>query len=225
VAKTKEEKAIAKKEYRIANKEKISAKNAEYRIKNKEKISANRKKIVRKEKVIEITHDYLKECIDYNKDTGIFIWKKRPLHHFASERGFNTWNSKYCGKVASSNRKGYLVIGIYYGQYFAHRLAWFYIHGVMPDKQIDHINGITDDNRMVNLRLANHAENQQNQRRCAKNNKTGFLGVSFKKSHNKFQAVIGIDKKLKHLGYFETPELASNAYILAKRRLHEFGVI
>ncbi len=53
--------------------------------------------------------------------------------------------------------------------YKAHRLAWFYVHGVWPKEQIDHINGDKADNCIANLRLADFSKNQANDgERCAK---------------------------------------------------------
>ena len=47
----------------------------------------------------------------------------------------------------------------------AHRVAWILAHGAIPHgKQIDHINGIRDDNRLCNLRLVTQRENDQNRR-------------------------------------------------------------
>lgn len=42
------------------------------------------------------------------------------------------------------------------------------------------------------------------------------IGVSFNKRINKYSATCHIDKKRKHLGYFDTPEQAFNAYKIAK---------
>ena len=43
------------------------------------------------------------------------------------------------------------------------------------------------------------------------------IGVSFHKRSGKFRARLKIDGKLKHLGYFDNPEDAHDAYLIAKK--------
>lgn len=79
----------------------------------------------------------------------------------------------------------------------------------------DHINGNGLDNRRANLRQATHAENSRNRRR-ARNNTSGFKGVSFHKGKSKWHASM----RRQHLGYFRTPEVAAIAYDLAVREAY-----
>lgn len=175
----------------------------------------------------ELTQEYLKECLYYNTETGIFTWKERPLKHFKTKRICNSWNKKMSYKIANSiNNSGYIRIGINGVRILSHRLAWFYIHGVWPKNQIDHVNGITTDNRLCNIREANNSENQQNLKKQNSNNKSsGFLGVRYHIRLNKFEARIKINGKLNYLGLFKTPEEAHEVYLKAKRELHPFGTI
>ena len=156
--------------------------------------------------------DRLKKALHYNPDTGVFIW-------------INNNNSRVnAGMIAGSlNGSGYQIISIDAKRYYSHRLAWLYVYGELPSCQIDHINGIRTDNRIINLREATNAKNQQNLKKCRANNKIGLLGVDyFKYSKKKYRAQIMIDSKQKCLGYFETPEEAHEAYLDAKRKFHEF---
>ena len=95
--------------------------------------------------------------------------------------------------------------------------------GQWPDRLIDHINGVRDDNRFANIRQADDAVNAQNQRRACVDSKTGLLGVFFdsKRTNKPFYSTIGVNKKKIWLGRFETAEQAHQAYINAKRQLHE----
>jgi len=90
--------------------------------------------------------------------------------------------------------------------------------GRMPVLYIDHINGDTSDNRFCNLREATNSLNQQNQKKAKSTNSSGFLGVS--KHGNGYMARIHIDGKTKCLGTFDTPEVASNAYLSEKITFH-----
>ena len=68
-------------------------------------------------------------------------------------------------------------------------------------KTYDHINRNPLDNRKNNFRQATHQENIRNSSR-PKNNTSGFIGVSWSKSHRKWRAYIKIDYKQKGLGEF-----------------------
>lgn len=147
------------------------------------------------------------QALRYNPDTGDLWWRQRG-------RG------RRLGKPAGFiHCNGYRRINIGGKFLFSHRIAWFLTNGVWPSGQIDHINGIRDDNRLVNLRDVEPFVNSQNQRKPQKGNKTGYLGVSRK--GNRWRAHITVDGKRRCLGYFLTPEEAGSAYIEAKRSLHE----
>ncbi len=137
----------------------------------------------------------LKSLIDYCPETGEFTWK----------------NGKPAGSV---NDNGYLIIGIDYTRYRAHRLAFLFIHGYMPD-QVDHEDHDTLNNRGNNLRDATHAENMQN-RGMHENNTSGCCGVY--PSRNKWRAEIRVNNKKVGLGSHSD----INAAILT-RKVAEFA--
>lgn len=154
-----------------------------------------------------LTLERLKEVLFYNPETGIFIWKKST-------------DKIKPGKVAGTLTKGYVAIRIDGTRYFAHRLAWFYIYGQFPSMDIDHINCIKNDNRILNLRNVNAVINAQNVIKARPCNKsTGLLGAYAFKDY--FVAMIRYNGKNVNLGYFKTAELAHNAYVEAKRKYHE----
>lgn len=76
---------------------------------------------------------------------------------------------------------------------------------------VDHVNHDTLDNRKENLRVCTHQQNLQNAS-MYKNNKTGYKGVHFNQRLQKFQAYIRVNKRLIHLGLFQTAEEAYEAY-------------
>lgn len=156
------------------------------------------------------TQEVLKELLSYDLATGIFKWKK-PLSPAVS-----------VGDAAGSmNAKGYLNIKVQGRLYKAHRIAWLYVHGVIPKFQIDHINGDKSDNRISNLRLATNSENVQNVHEF-RSNATGFPGVTYYHRERKYVARVTCNGKTRSLGYYETPELAHAEYIREKRKVHSF---
>lgn len=106
----------------------------------------------------------------------------------------------------------------------AHRLAWKMFYGAEPFGQVDHIDGNRDNNKIINLRLANQSENSQNQKKARADNKSGFLGVSTR-SNGRFSATIGIGRKRIHLGTYSSPEDAHKAYLQAKEQIHPFSTL
>lgn len=91
------------------------------------------------------------------------------------------------------------------------------------DEVVDHINGITNDNRRINLQVANQSINNIKKSR-QKNNTSGYRGVSYYKASDKWQGYISKDGKRIHLGHFSTPEDAHSAYLGARECLYH-GVI
>ncbi len=164
-----------------------------------------------------LTAQRLRELLHYDPETGVFTYRvKRGICMPGNEAG-------------CPMKRGNHSIGLEYGRYATHRLAWLYMTGEWPTKEIDHLDGNPLNNRWDNLRLATSAENKQNQRRPKVTNKCGFLGVCRhpidKQGLPTWRARIQIDGKSIHVGLFNTPEEAHAAYVDAKRRLHPFGVL
>ncbi len=72
---------------------------------------------------------------------------------------------------------------------------------------VDHINKNTLDNRIINLQVVTHSQNQHNR---------SERGTNFHKASGKWRATIAENKKQKHLGLFLTEEDAHQAYLKAK---------
>ena len=146
-----------------------------------------------------LTADRLREILDYDPETGIFLRD---------------------GKIAGTlNGLKYRQMKIEGSLYLVHRLAWLFVYGDWPSRQIDHINGIKDDNRISNLRLATGSENLRN-RPKPRNNTSGYKGVSWINHYQKWQATIKFDGKNKFLGRFATREEAAEVYNLAALQHH-----
>lgn len=154
-------------------------------------------------------NEHIKSALSYDPATGEIRWLKVA-----------PWVRIKVGDVAGHvNRKGYRVINIAGKVRRAHRVAWFLHYGEFPIDQIDHINGIKDDNRLVNLRQASSAENGRN-KTAPKSNTSGFKGVSFHRKTKKWVAYITVDCKQKYLGLYESPEDAHAIRRIAEARMH-----
>jgi hypothetical protein len=102
---------------------------------------------------------YLKKRLDYNPETGEFIWKPKTVRSTDEK----IWNARFPGQVAGTmDGRGYRRIRIDGKDYGAARLAWLYIYGEWPENEIDHINRVRDDDRLVNLRDVTSSENCNN---------------------------------------------------------------
>lgn len=95
----------------------------------------------------------------------------------------------------------------------------------MKGKLGDHVNKNTIDNRRTNLRPCTKSQNAMNHELRA-TNKTGYHGVHFVESMNKYVAYISTNKIRKHLGCFETAiEAAIERDKAAKYYHKEFAVL
>lgn len=95
--------------------------------------------------------------------------------------------------------------------------------GASPGLLVDHADSDGLNNQRCNLRSATPSQNSQNRRR-AKNNKSGFKGVRPVPFSEKWQAIITARGAVRYLGTFATAQEASAAYAKASAELHgEFG--
>ena len=129
----------------------------------------------------------MKSILNYDPETGIFTW-------------INPKNGRPKNKVAGcKNNQGYIFITHNGKKYQAHRLAFLYMEGYLPENFVDHINRIKDDNRWCNLREVSSQCNMQNKRH-AHTNKSGVTGVQ-KSGKYGWAAFIKLPEKLMYLGY------------------------
>lgn len=161
---------------------------------------------------VQITQSRLKELLSYNPLTGHFLWKM--------PQGRNS----RVGTVAGSMRDGYVCIWLDGVSYKAHRLAFLHQTGQWPIDKVDHRDGVRSNNIWTNLRQATDGQNQQN-RKLNANSSSGISGVTWKSRNSKWQARIRVAGKLIHLGYFDDPQIAGNAYATAKAQYHTYNPV
>ena len=156
-----------------------------------------------------ITQERLKELLNYNPDTGIFTRLTKVV-------------GKKIGSIAGGiDKDGYIVFSLKYDpnlktkKFRAHRLAWFYTHGFFPKEQIDHINRVKTDNRIVNLREATRVQNMCNYK-VITSNTSKLKGVYYDDRSTplvkRWMSSIMYSGKTYLLGRFLTKEEAKKAY-------------
>lgn len=150
----------------------------------------------------DIDHEELLYVLKYNPVTGHFIWKNHPYKNIRGKRA--GWRES----------TGYRIVSLHRVKAFEHRLAWYYMTSEWPKDQIDHINGIRDDNRWCNLREATVAQNNAS-KKIRKNNESGMTGVFY--NRNRWVAQITVNREKIILGRFETFEEARDARVAAEK--------
>lgn len=139
-----------------------------------------------------ITQEELKKILNYDPDTGEFVWRINIC---------NVRTGDVAGNVAKSGTKIYRFIMINYKNYRAHRLAWLYVHGEFPENHIDHIDGNGCNNKLQNIRQVTRFQNQKNMRRSS-SNKSGVTGVYFRKDTRAWCVQITANLKKITIGCF-----------------------
>lgn len=169
---------------------------------------------------ISLSQADLCAMLEYEPDTGLLRWKLKPLLGGSSDAHTKAWNSTRSGVVAGTRKlspgKEYTQVRVKGRFYHAHRLIWVIVHGSIDDTLvIDHINGDGRDNRLANLRLVEHAENQKNIT-MRRDNRTGVMGVRWNPEKRKWEAKITSGGVITFLGYHDSFEDA-----VAARRISE----
>lgn len=117
----------------------------------------------------------------------------------ATDKNYNAKKGDIVGTIANN---GYKVVNVDGKLQLVHRVIMTMIHGDITGRSVDHINGNRLDNRIVNLRVVSQLENNRNSS-LPKHNSSGFVGVTWCKQQNQWQAYITLDGKLKKLGRFD----------------------
>ena len=131
---------------------------------------------------------FLAARLRYDADTGLLYWLPRTPDMFTDNAIWTakqvcaSWNRKHAGKEALTavSKLGYKNGFVGSHAFMAARIIWKLVHGYDPI-EIDHINRVKTDNRLVNLREADRTLNCRN-RGLLCNNTSGVSGVYLEKS-------------------------------------------
>lgn len=161
----------------------------------------------RMEKGSTLNITWLREHLSYNQDTGVFSWKLP---------GFGRTVGKPIGQGVRAKGKNYLMMRINGDLFYAHRLAWFYVHGIWPFEIVDHIDGDKTNNAIANLREATSAQN------AARRKTTRLIGPSrgVFPHQNGYVVRIHHGGKRHYLGYYLDPLEAKAVYEKAAKEIH-----
>jgi hypothetical protein len=165
--------------------------------------------------------DYLRACFDYDPDSGVIRWRKRPREHFNSELAYRVFRGRNAGReITHIDPKGYCNLTLDGMHYRAARVIWKWMTGNEPPAIVDHADRDKLNNRWANLRAATPAQSIHNQ--TPRPNATGYRGVikGKLKSRTKWYAHINHNGRTRSLGTFKSAEEASAAYEECLRRLH-----
>lgn len=155
---------------------------------------------------MDLTHDRLLEALSYDPETGVFRWRIRAAK--------NTHIGAVAGRVRPDK---YCAIRLDNRSYYSHRLAWFYSYKTWPVRLLDHKNCDPGDNRLENLREADHSRNKAN-RAAPSNNTSGCKGVDWVPKLKRWRVRVQADGVPYHVGVYKTFEAAVDAHRVATLR-------
>lgn len=155
----------------------------------------------------------LTNLFDVDFHAGTLTWKNVSKYH-KEKNGCPAGTPR-----KNRNDKVYWVITIRKHAYKRSRIIFAMAHGRWPKDNIDHINGNSTDDRLVNIREATATQNAWNHKTRSKRLPLP-MGVRVVGS-GRYQARISCNKQMHHLGTYATPEEASIVY--RQHRKEKFG--
>lgn len=148
----------------------------------------------------------MREVLAYDAATGLLTWR------------VTLSNAAIAGSRAGTFDGRYIRLKVDKCPLLAHRVIWALVTGEWPPRRLDHEDGSGGNNKWRNLRLSTASQNGGNSRN-SKNNTTGFKGVTPHKG--RFRAQITVNRKVSHIGVYDTAQQAHEAYM--ERARQAFG--
>jgi len=155
----------------------------------------------------EITRDMIEQAYTYDPKTGAFT------------RNFSEGGEKAGAQAGCVNTQGYISLGYRKKHLLAHRVAYLFMEGKWPEKEVDHIDGDRKNNKWANLREATGSENGFNTR-LRKDNKTGVKGIRIYNNGTQYVSYIRAHHKTHYIGCYRDLKAAEKATREARQELH-----
>jgi hypothetical protein len=156
---------------------------------------------------------------------GSLYWRNRPLEHFANERSWKIWNTRFSGEEAGwpvfykhENRCRW-VVKLDGKVIYRSILVWALNNQAWPTLEIGHRDRNTLNDKIENLRPATRSQHKANNTKYSVNT-SGYKGVWWNSDTGRWRALIGVNGKSIYLGYFDTPEEAYAEYCAAAIKHH-----
>lgn len=152
----------------------------------------------------KITKELINDFFEYNELSGFVTIKMRDSKHFNNICSESAFKSRYAGKrLKTKDKDGYLIMTVLGNRLTGHRIAYILKTGDLSIIEIDHINGLRDDNRWCNIRVVTRSQNMKN-KSVSSVNTSGVMGVSLIKETNKWRSRISArGNTTYHLGVFD----------------------
>ena len=145
-----------------------------------------------------------RELLSYDPLTGVLVWISK-----------NKFSHIKIGNVAGYEKDGYIYIKVDGHAYMAHRIIWGIVTGSWPKNLIDHKDTDGTNNQWTNLREATYSQNGANSR-----SKRNLPKGVYTMASGRFCAIKVKNYRHNHLGSFDTPEEAHQAYLDAAVAAH-----
>lgn len=140
----------------------------------------------------------LEDVFAYDPSTGEFTWKIRPSARV-----------RQGDKAGCVGTDGYLKLRYGRRTYEGQRVAWYLVHGELPE-MVDHKDGNPTNNALHNLRAVSRYENAYNSK-LSVNNTSGVKGVTWDKSCGKWLARVSVAGRRYKVGHYSDLEYAKQA--------------
>lgn len=127
------------------------------------------------------------------------------------------------GIVGTTDSYGYRITHIGGKRQKVHRIVWAIVHGRWPEHEIDHINGVRDDNRPENLRECERLQNGKNLG-VRRDSSSRVRGVFWDQANRKWRVRVRVDGKYVYGGRHEcVRDAAIEVRALQKQHFGEFA--